>query len=120
MEQQLMDFVQNVLMQLNDLTALAWAVPLIVILVAILKRAPWLRNVQAGTIQFVLQVVIWTLYAVLSRMGQGEAFQSWVSGLAVILQTLLPLMASLFGVEWLYRKAVQKRLPVISHQRSVG
>lgn len=117
MEATIQKFLETLLTALNDLTFVPYAVALITLLVSLCKRIPQLSTVDARVIHLVWQVVFWVGYAVLTHFGHGEKLQQWTEAATIILQTLLPLIASLFGATWVYNKAVANKVAVIGYQR---
>lgn len=120
LEGQLSDFLAMFLEGVVDLTLLPFAVPLVVILVALVKRIPlpFIQNISAGAMHLTVQVIIWAAYAVFVKFGRGDVFEQWTNALVIVLQTLLPLVASLFGATWLYDKAKASAIPLLGYQRS--
>ena len=118
METEMVTFLEQLFALLNDLTVVAYAVPLITLLVSIVKRAPFLANVQANVIHLILQVVFWLGYAVVTHFGHGEQLQEWTVALTALMETLLPLIVSLFGGTWLYSKATQAAVPLLGYKRT--
>jgi hypothetical protein len=118
MEATIEQFLNTLLTALNDLTFVPYAVALITLLVSLCKRIAFLENVDAKIIHLFWQVVFWVGYAALTHFGKGEQLQQWTEAATIILQTLLPLIASLFGATWVYNKAVANKVAVIGYQRS--
>lgn len=119
MEATIEQFLNTLLTALNDLTFVPYAVALITLLVSLCKRVSFLAAVDAKIIHLFWQVVFWTVYAILNHFGQGEQLQQWTEAATIVLQTLLPLIASLFGATWVYNKAVANKVAVIGYQRTV-
>lgn len=118
METQLVEFIERLLTMITDLTAVPYAVALVTLLVSLVKRLPFMTAVSAPTIHLVIQVIFWVIYAVLTHFGQGEQLQEWTQAITILLQTLLPLIASMFGGKWLYSKAESASVPLWGYRRS--
>lgn len=117
METQLLSAAEQIIAIVANLVNLGWAVPLVVIVVAVLKQLPYINQVKSSVIQFVVQVVVWVAYVLVSNAGYGDAFQHWTVELAEVMQVILPFVASLFGAEWLYSKAKQNAVPLLGARR---
>ncbi len=115
METQWVEFLNQLGQMLNELTAVAFLAPLVVLLVGLVKRIPldFIQSLPASSIHLAMQVLTWTIYAVATHYGRGAAFQSWVEALTPLLQ----LVASYLGSAWLYRKAKEANMPLWGYQR---
>lgn len=119
MEATIQKFLETLLTALNDLTFVPYAVALITLLVSLCKRVSFLASVDAKVIHLFWQVVFWVVYAALTHFGKGEQLQQWTEAATIVLQTVLPLIASLLGTTWVYNKAVANKVAVIGYQRTV-
>lgn len=118
MEASLAKFLETIVTALGDLSFVPYAVPLVVLLVSLIKRIPGLDTLDGKLLHLAVQVVFWVLYAAVNHFGHGEQLQQWTEALTIILQTLLPLIASMFGATWLYDKAHENNIPVIGYRRT--
>ncbi len=113
METQWTQFLEQLMRMIIDLTAVPFLVPLIVLVVSLLKRAPALSSVPANALHLVIQVITWALYAVAQHYGKGGEFESWITALIPLLQ----LVVSYLGGAWLYNQAKQANMPLWGYQR---
>lgn len=116
--EQIVQFLQQLFVLVNDLTAVPYAVAFITLVVSLFKRVPFFADIPAQYIHLVAQVAFWVVYATLNHFGHGEQLQQWTEAAAIVLQTLLPLVVSLFGGSWAYSKAVDANIPLWGYQRS--
>lgn len=115
MDLELAQALERILALFNDITFVAWAAPLVVMLTALAKR---FIPINAGLISLVFQAVIWIAYVILKQQGLDAQFQSWVEAAIVILQALLPLITSMFAAKGIYAAAVKYDIPALSYRRS--
>jgi positive regulator of sigma E activity len=118
MEENMVKFLEQLLVMVNDLTVVAYAIPLITLLVGLIKRLPFLTNVQANVIHLVIQIAFWAGYAILNHFDKGAQLQQWTEAATVIIQALLPLILSFLGGKFLYEKAKKAEAPLWGYSRS--
>jgi len=111
-------FLEQLMQLLADTSYIAFAAPLVVIVVALLKRVPQLANVDAAGMSLGVQVVVWLAYLVADHLGGGAQFQAWTEAGASIAQILLPLLMSEFASKGIYSLAKQTGVAVIGYERT--
>jgi hypothetical protein len=109
---------EQLLTWLRDGTTVAYAVPLVVVLVNVIKRIPALANINAGYIHLAVQVAFWAAYVVVGQYGHGEQLQGFVEVLTPFLEALLPFFLSVFGAHTVYQAATARGVPGLGYQRT--
>lgn len=123
METTFVEFGEWLVPAILDVIRVPFAVPLIVMIVALLKRFIPAKTISSNTLHFVVQVVFWLGYVVYGKLGGDlPAFEQWTVNITKMLEAvvpiLLPLVVSLFGGHTLYNAARNRELPVMGYQRS--
>lgn len=122
MEQQFAEFAARLIELVNDTTVLAFAVPLVVVIVSVLKRFIPAEWVSGSTLHVLVQVVVWLAYIVFGKLGGDLAqFESWATTIAKVLELLVPVLpagvAAVFGGHALYEATKKRGIAVFGYQR---
>ena len=80
-------FLENVLKLVGDLTFIAFAVPSVVVVTALLKRV--FKGVDANVLRLLSQVAIWVLYKVALELGYGHQFEALLPAITTVASALL-------------------------------
>lgn len=100
-------FLANMLALLNDLTAVPALAAGVLIFTNAIKAILALFKVKVEDTRAVLlalgvQVVVWIIYQFSVRGGFDVAFQQWYDAAATVINTLLPLVLTLFAAPYAY------------------
>lgn len=118
MESQIAEFLKVIFEQLNSLTLIPYAVPLVIILVSLTKRIPQLAGVDGKVLQLFWQVMFWAAAGLLIHFGKGDNLQQWTELIITFAKMLLPGAVSLAAATRGYQYAVNHNVPLLGFKRT--
>lgn len=118
MEAQMTQFIEQLLTMLQDLTYVAYAAPLVVLLVNTVKRLAGDRQWNWNLIHLAVQVAVWGGIAVAQQAGYEAQVQEGIELVVPLLEKILPLVVSLFVGKAIYENAAARDIPAFGYRRS--
>lgn len=110
--------LEQFLTWLSDATFVPAAALAVVLLTALLKRIPQLRNIHAGVIALTVQVVLWVAYMLAKRYGVEEpTIVSAFEALTTVLTTLSMIVLGSGATQLMYDWAKTRHVPLIGQER---
>lgn len=103
----------------ESFSAILFASPLVLLLVAFLKR--YITGVSAGTLNFAISLVVYVLYMIASQNGLASQFEAFTGGITSVVDAVSNLLTGIGGTALLsagfYHSAKKANVPFIGASR---
>lgn len=103
---------------LSNATYLPFASGFVLLVIALLKRAPIIGNANTNVLRLFVSVLVWAAYIYAKESGGAEQFQSTISGLTTIGGAFLGVLATEGGSSKLFDLAKSNNVAVLGHSKT--
>jgi hypothetical protein len=103
---------------ISNATYLPFASGFVLLVIALLKRAPYIGNTNTNVLRLFVSVLVWAAYIYAKESGGAAQFESTISGLTTIGGAFLGVLATEGGSSKLFEMAKNNKVAILGHSKS--
>lgn len=103
---------------ISNATYLPFAAGFVLLVVSLLKRAPFIGNTNTNVLRLFVSVLVWAAYIYAKENGGAAQFESTISGLTTIGGAFLSVIATEVSSAKLYDVAQANKIAVLGHAKT--